>query len=811
MAPTADAGAVQTLLCNPNTVQLSGSASANANVQWSGPGIVSGGNTLTPVVNATGTYTLTVTSNANGCTATDAVEVNANTMAPTADAGAVQTLLCNPNTVQLSGSASANTNVQWSGPGIVSGGNTLTPTVNQTGVYTLTVTNPSNGCTSDDTTTVTASMALPQANAGPPQEITCLALSAQFQGSASTGPQFTYLWSGPGSIIGETTLTPTVQTPGLYTLMVTNTNNNCMATSSTTLNLNNTPPEADAGEDVPLGCVPDQVLLFGSGSVGSNIVYQWTGPGIVSGANQLAVTVNQPGAYILTVRNTANGCENADQANVTPNNQLPIANAGPPRTLTCVPPTIFLNGSGSVGAQYLYTWDGPGIVSGSNAATVEVNLPGQYTFTVTNINSGCTMASNTQVAAAQLPEVSIAPPPLITCANDRLIQLSGSFSPSGAAANPQWIGPGIISGGGTLSPTVNQSGTYTLTVTLFANGCTGSAQTSVVEDLLPPPANAGNDTIVCRGAIVQLGESSAPAGLQYNWMPATGLSSPTSASPLASPDFTQWYYLQVRNTLNQCIAIDSVLVTIPPDMESSIAETTSIGCFGDANGELLISIQGGIPNYIVNWSNGGQGTTLAGLTAGSYTAFIRDAIGCTDTAAYVLAQPPLLSASATLTPASPNQNNGSISAEAQGGTPPYHYRWMDGALVIGGDEPQIDSLPFGDDYHLEITDANGCLLALGPFSIVVGTYEPSWAGDLQVFPNPNFGEFYLKFTAQHISPNRQVIIGDVLGRTIARYAPDEWTGDVLPIDLRSQQPGWYWVKVIVDGQMAIRPVLMVKW
>ncbi len=44
---------------------------------WTGPGIVSGGNTLTPVINATGSYILTVTAS-NGCEAADAIEVTMN-------------------------------------------------------------------------------------------------------------------------------------------------------------------------------------------------------------------------------------------------------------------------------------------------------------------------------------------------------------------------------------------------------------------------------------------------------------------------------------------------------------------------------------------------------------------------------------------------------------------------------------------------------------------------------------------------------------------------------------------------------------
>ncbi len=125
------------------------SSTAGATYQWSGPGIVSGGTTLTPSVNMTGTYTLTVTA-PNGCTSTDNVLVTLDNALPNAEAGEAKVLTCTVTSVMLGGSSStAGATYQWSGPGIVSGGTTLTPSVKMAGTYTLTVTAP-NGCTAND-------------------------------------------------------------------------------------------------------------------------------------------------------------------------------------------------------------------------------------------------------------------------------------------------------------------------------------------------------------------------------------------------------------------------------------------------------------------------------------------------------------------------------------------------------------------------------------------------------------------------------------------------------------------------------------
>ncbi|MBK9637055.1 MAG: hypothetical protein IPO63_04285 [Bacteroidetes bacterium] len=105
--PNANAGLDKILTCVANSVVLDGSSTTpGVTYSWAGPGIVSGGSSATPTVNAIGTYTVTVTS--NGCTATDQVDVTSNTTVPHADAGVDQLLNCAANTVSLSGSSSTS-------------------------------------------------------------------------------------------------------------------------------------------------------------------------------------------------------------------------------------------------------------------------------------------------------------------------------------------------------------------------------------------------------------------------------------------------------------------------------------------------------------------------------------------------------------------------------------------------------------------------------------------------------------------------------------------------------------------------------
>ncbi|HNL39224.1 MAG TPA: PKD domain-containing protein, partial [Saprospiraceae bacterium] len=153
--PYADAGEDQTITCTALQVALDGSASsAGSNIAyvWTTPdgNLVSGDSTATPVVDAAGTYTLTVIDDANGCSASDEVVVTLETTQPTVTADVSDTLSCQLTEVTLSGSVTPDTDVEyaWSGPDNFSS-NELTLLVSEPGLYTLTATHVASGCSAE--------------------------------------------------------------------------------------------------------------------------------------------------------------------------------------------------------------------------------------------------------------------------------------------------------------------------------------------------------------------------------------------------------------------------------------------------------------------------------------------------------------------------------------------------------------------------------------------------------------------------------------------------------------------------------------
>jgi len=109
---------------------------------------------------------------------------------------------------------------------------------------------------------------------------------------------------------------------------------------------------------------------------------------------------------------------------------------------------------------------------------------------------------------------------------------------------------------------------YNVTV---SNNC-GSATSYIIVSVSSLPfADAGHDTSLPLGASVQLNGS---GGVSYQWSPSTGLNCSACQSPVATPQETTLYYLTVSD-VNGCIATDSVLVSIDPEMVIFVPEVFS--------------------------------------------------------------------------------------------------------------------------------------------------------------------------------------------------------------------------------------------
>lgn len=667
--PLAEAGSPVALGCNTSSQNLDGSGSSTGAgfiYQWMGPGILNGGTTLTPEVNAAGTYFLTVTNVANGCTAVDSVAVTQDNNAPIATASVTGQLDCQTATLTLDGNGSsggAGISINWTtvGGNFISGQNTLTPVVNASGTYTLTLLNQNNNCSASTSVTVGQDTIAPIADAGAGAVLNCFAQTATLDGSGSSqGGNFTYLWTGGNIITGETTLSPNVSAGGIYLLIVTNTLNHCTATDAATVTDDSATPIAEAGEAAVLTCDEPTATLDGSASSkGADFTYSWsfvpasgggTG-GILSGETTLSPEVNGNGLYLLTVTDTTNGCTASDSVAVSVFADFPFVQIQPASVLTCAVPEIQLTAQVSSGPGFNYVWTTPdgNIVSGDNTTTATVNAPGTYLLTVTNAINGCSSFDVVVVDEdVELPVANAGGPFELSC-TVLTAMLDGTQSSSGPGFSALWStsNGSFQSGIGTLTPTINAPGTYTLTVVNLQNGCSATDQVVVGQDANAPVANAGStQTLTCTVTSVTLdgSNSSIGPGITYQWTTQGGfiVSGANTLTPMVNAPGV--YLLTVFDSNNNCQSAGSVVVqdfTEAPEVSVSDAQ---LGCLSPAVNLQGSAVGSGTFSYLWTTANGnilsGETTPSPLVNAqGTYTLTVTNQQnGCTATADALVTQ-----------------------------------------------------------------------------------------------------------------------------------------------------------------------------
>ena len=163
----------------------------------------------------------------------------------------------------------------------------------------------------------------------------------------------------------------------------------------------------------------------------------------------------------------------------------------------------------------------------------------------------------------------------------------------------------------------------------YGYGCLDTLYAKLI-DTLTVTSNAGADKLSCNEAAVLIGAIPKP-GLVYNWSPATALSNPRLANPLASPDKTTAYVLTTNHDGGGCIDTDTVIV------EASVIDNALqlIGkaayCI-DNNDSAILKV---VPTKSIQWFKDNIPISSANQTAyripqtGLYHAMLVNDDGCT--------------------------------------------------------------------------------------------------------------------------------------------------------------------------------------
>ena len=477
-----------------------------------------------------GTFTATVTD-ANGCVATQSINI---TQPPVLN-------------VTISGVShnSCNGDSIGTATGLASGGvppyayswNTTPVNTNPTisnlpaGTYTLTVTD-SNGCI--NSASVTILQPLPINATTNVSNVSCYNGSNGSISTAITGgtAPFTYSWN---TTPVQTTATAINLAAGTYTVTVTD-SKGCSQTATATV----TQPAS------PLIVLPANVtdVTCHGGSNGSGSVtvsggtapynYSWntTPTQVTSNATNLPA-----GTYTITIIDN-NGC---------------IEDT----TITIVEPDELLVTAQHLNKTCIGLAEGSGVVqmSGGTApySIVWSTNPPQNTDTVRNLAAGSYMATvidargcfkTATITIENYPAANVkAEADEILCDGDSvMLSASGAVSYIWSPSNY------------TVCNTCSSTLAYPRNTTTFyvvgidENNCRDTDQV-LITVLHHGPVEVGEDKEICKGDGAQL---YATGGVQYTWIPSTGLNNGSISNPFANPDTTIEYTVII--TQNQCFS-----------------------------------------------------------------------------------------------------------------------------------------------------------------------------------------------------------------------------------------------------------------
>lgn len=481
--PVVQAGLDTMITCLVDTIQLSGFISGN-NLQyyWTGPSIVSGDSTLTPITAGVGAYVLTAIDTVNSCQLSSTVNIYDGRTPPAVTVGSTTNITCAIQSVSLNGTGSdtgSNISYLWSttNGNIASNtdsiiANTLTP-----GLYTLTVYDSLSGCFGSDNVIIGADT-ITQIAFAADTSLNCITLSQGgvpiYAADTILGLSFNWTTTNGNIVVGANSSSVFVSQPGTYTLIVNNSSNGCQGIDNVIVTIDTLYPVAHAGGDtVYVNC--DNSLLDGSlSSTGNDISYLWTGPFVQSGSTTTTPIVNGSGNYVLMVKNTFNECVSYDTVRVVADFVAPGADAGVIDTI-CSDENLILNGLTVSGDSYLWTTSNGNIVSGSTTLNPIINQGGGYTLTVESTSNGCTSSSSVTIVETFVSAIISANPktgqsPLIV-----------DFVNLGVADSSYWnFANGVTYGdsGNVSSYTTiyTEQGTYVVTLTSFIGDCSVSRQ-----------------------------------------------------------------------------------------------------------------------------------------------------------------------------------------------------------------------------------------------------------------------------------------------------------------------------------------------
>lgn len=385
--------------------------------------------------------------------------------------------------------------------------------------------------------------------------------------------------------------------------------------------------------------------------------------------------------------------------------------------------------SNSGTSPYIYTWtkrveDGDLLIT--NESTMKVGK-GHYHIKVEDAN-GCYAEKTIDVLAPEKPLTVVLEDKVDVqirgnATGEIYIKASGGTPDENNEYTYEWTGLGINDANRNLEDLQGLvAGTYTVTVK-DSRGCEASLSVFVYEptpiEVLPTVNNPK-----CFGdtdGVISLTIAGGSTPYNISWLDETGnimtdeTGAPLSSREIAGLSAGKYQYIIIDKDGNK--VEDEVIVKENPQLvvTTSLLSELNNKCYGDENGKIVLTIDGGTGIYTVDWGSIPAEKIIAGeykainLGYNTYNIDVKDSNGCEVSHAVEVTQPAeklQLEKVDIVQNICHNAKKGAIDITMKGGTPNYTYSW-EGVGVNPTAEDQI-GLTAGESYSVKVTDANNC-------------------------------------------------------------------------------------------------------
>ena len=311
--------------------------------------------------------------------------------------------------------------------------------------------------------------------------------------------------------------------------------------------------------------------------------------------------------------------------------------------------------------------------------------------------------------------VTLTAPAVLELSNEEVVNLSGFELSNGSikvevvGGTPnysyEWFdGSGDSIATGVTELTNLAAGTYNFTV-IDAKGCSFTKEFVVTQPDLLEVTLSRTSIISCNGAndgSLLATVTGGVSGYTCEWFEEGN--SAVLATTWNLTDLGPGNYYAVITDSNSNTVTSSVYSLVEPTVLELSLSSDYVDCGTGNDWTINTTVTGGTAPYVYLWNTGANTANLDNVVAGTYVVTVVDANGCKINQSITLTAPDALSIESEVVtnPTCFEGNDGSISINVIGGTPPYQYEWTNGDIT------QLSQGLSAGQHEVIITDSKGC-------------------------------------------------------------------------------------------------------